>query len=445
MKSIVKKIIGHSELMRLVKNISWLSFDRIFRLGIGVFVIGFVARYLGTASYGNLNYAISYSGLIGVLATLGLDNIVIRELVKNINKKDDILGTSFALRLIGGFCVCTICIVSIFFVKPEDNLTQMLVIVFSSIYIISSFDIINFWFQSQIKSKFTVISANIAFIILNVAKILMVVSKAPLLAFAIANAGEIVLAQLGLIFMYRRTGNSIKQWKFDMLLAKQMLNDSWPLVLAGLSSMIYMRIDQVMIGHFINYAEVGIYSAAVSISEVWYFVPMAISQTLYPKIVEAKQLHENLYYNRLQMFFNLMVLIAYLAIIPTFFLKEFIVKIIFGTEYLAAASILSIHIWAGIFVSMGIARSGWIMTENKTRISLYATFAGAVANILLNIPLIKMFGGIGAAWATFISQGIAAYFSTICISKKILIMQTRSIFLYGLYKSIKEDILQFKR
>jgi PST family polysaccharide transporter len=280
--------------------------------------------------------------------------------------------------------------------------------------------------------------------ILSTAKILLVVLKASLIAFVIANAAEIVLAQLGLIVMFRRTGNSFKHWKFNFLLAKEMLRDSWPLALAFLSSMLYMRIDQVMIGQILNYSEVGVYSAAVSISEVWYFVPMALFQTFYPKIVESKQLDENLYLNRLQKYFSLMVLIAYLAIIPTYFLKDIMVQIIFGNEYLASASILSVHIWAGIFVSMGIARYGWIMTENRTRISLYTCFSGVVVNILLNIPFIKMFGGIGAAWATLISQGIVGYLSTIFISKKIFFMQTRSFFLSGLYSSIKNDILQIK-
>ncbi len=442
MKKIVKKIIGHSELMLLLKNMSWLSFDRIFRLGVGVFVVGFVARYLGTGNYGNLNYAISYAGLIGVLASLGLDSIVIRDIVRNNKRKDEILGTSFILRILGGFFVFLVSTISIFFIKPGDHTTQLLVIVLSSIYIFSSFDIINFWFQSQIKSKYTVITANTAFVLLSISKILMVVLEAPLIAFAIANAGEIVLAQAGLIIMYRYTGNSFRPWKFNFELAKEMMRDCWPLVIAGLSVTIYMRIDQIMIGQILNYSEVGVYSAAVTISEVWYFIPLAVYQTLYPKIVESKLLDENLYYNRLQKFFSLMVFIAYLAIFPTLLLKEIIVKIIFGHAYLASASILSVHMWAGIFVSLGVARSGWIMTENKTRIALYATFSGAVINILLNIPFIKMFGGMGAAWATLISQGVAAYLSTIFISKKILLMQTRAFFLYGLYKSIKEDIFQ---
>jgi polysaccharide transporter, PST family len=444
MITIAKRIFGHHELKRLLTNISWLSYDRIFRLGVGVFVIGFIARYLGIGNYGNLNYAISYTGLFGTAANLGLDNVIIREIVKNINKKDEILGTSFVLRLIGGFFVCSICVLSIFFIKPEDNLTQLLVIVLSSIYVISTFDIINIWFQSQIKSKYTVISANFAFIIVSIIKILMVLLKSPLLAFAIANAAEIILAQLGLIIMFRRTGNTFKHWKFNFTLAKEMLHDSWPLVLAFFSSMLYMRIDQVMIGQIVNYSEVGVYSAAVSISEVWYFVPMALFQTFYPKIVESKQLDETLYYNRLQKYFSLMVLIAYLAILPTYLFKNIIVQVIFGKDYLASASILSIHIWAGIFVAVGIARYGWIMAENRTKVSLYTCLIGAVVNILLNIPLIKMFGGIGAAWATLISQGIVGYLSTIFISKKVFLMQTRSFFLKDLYSSIRDDILQIK-
>jgi PST family polysaccharide transporter len=389
-----------------------------------------------------LNYALSYAGLFGGLATLGLDYIVVREIVHEIGKKDEIMGTAFVLRLFSGIVVCSVSITSIFFIKPGDNLTQMLVIVISLIYIFSSFEIINFWFQSQIKSKYTVIATNFAFFIFSILKILMVVFKEPLISFAMATTGEIILVQVGLVIIYKRTGNSFTLWKFNFKRAKQILHDCWPLVLAGLSVMIYMRIDQIMIGQMANFSEVGVYSAAVTIAEVWYFIPMAVSQTLYPKIVESKLINETLYYNRLQKYFSLMVFIAYTAIVPIFFLKEFIVDIIFGAQFLASAAILTINIWAGIFVSIGVSRTGWLLTENKTRISMYATLCGAAVNVLLNIPLIKTYGAIGAAFATLISQGIAAYASTFFISKKIFKMQTRALLLYGLLKSFREDLLQ---
>ncbi|OHD66636.1 MAG: hypothetical protein A2176_05060 [Spirochaetes bacterium RBG_13_51_14] len=443
-KTIYNRISQHGEIRPLVENVTWLGFDRVVRLGINLFIVGWIARYLGRTQYGLLNYAMSLTVLIGALASFGTNNIIIREIVNHPEKKNEILGSSFFIRQFGGFLVVLISFIAVKIINSDDSLTQLLVMISAVTYLFASFDVIDLYFQSQIKSKYAVIANNAVFLMLSAVRILLIFMKAPLVAFAIAATVEVAVAQIGLAIMYRHTGHSIFKWKWNFAIAREIMRDSWPLMLSTVSMLLYLRIGQVMLGTMASYTELGDYSAAVKISEVWYFVPFVVSTTIYPKLIQFRKISKEVYYGRLQEFFTIMVLISYAAIIPTFFLNRIIIKIIFGPQYVNAGIILSIHIWAGLFVAMGTARSSWCNIENYTRGTFYATLTGAVLNVALNIPLIRMYGGIGAAAATMIARIAAGYIATFFISREIFMMQTKSLFLDGLFRMIKHDLLGMK-
>ncbi len=440
-KNVIAKVIGFGEMKKLIANFSWLTLDRVVRLGVNLFIVGWIARYLGREQYGLFNYAMSLTILVSALASLGTNNIIIREIVNHPEKKLEILGSAFIMRQIGGILVVIVSIILVMIINRDDSLTRILVFIASLTYLVSSFDIIDLYFQSQLKSKYAVIANNSVFIILSCVRVALILMKAPLMAFAIAATAEVFLAQIAMVIMYHTTGESVFKWKWNTRIAREMFRDSWPLLLSTMSAILYLRIGQVMLGKMVSYTEVGIYSAAVKISEVWYFVPVMVSVTIYPKLIELKKTNEELFNRRLLEFFSIMALISYGAMIPTFFLNRQIITIIFGQQYVAAGAILSIHIWAGLFYAMGVARACWCNIENYTRGTFYSTLAGAILNVILNIPLIPMYGGMGAAAATMIARVVSGYLSTIFMSKKIFIMQTRSLYLAGLYRLAKQMLM----
>jgi len=229
------------------------------------------------------------------------------------------------------------------------------------------------------------------------------------MAFAIAGLAEIALGTaLMLIFYFKKN----KKFIFTPYLVqiKTLLKDSWPLILSGLAIMVYMKIDQIMIGEMLGETAVGLYSAAVKISEVWYFIPIVITSSLFPSIVEAKKQDEKLYYKRLQQLYSLMILISAAIALPMTFLSDWVIRFLYGDAYLLAASVLSIHIWAGIFVFLGVASGQWLLIENLQKIALKRTLFGVISNIILNFFLIQKLSIFGAALATLISQSIAAFF-----------------------------------
>ncbi len=421
-----------SGLRAIISNTGWLFADRILRMGITLFIGVWIARYLGAQQFGLFNYAIAFVALLNPLANLGLDSVVIQNIVVNSGNKEQILGTTFWLKLIAGVgcLILTASLISVF--SQDEMLTVLLVTILSTSYIFQAFDTIDLWFQSQVLSKYTVLARNVGFLFITLLQVILITAQAPLITFAWAKLGEIGLGALALVIAYKVKGYSIWLWRWSFPTAKTMLKKSYPLILSGLTIMIYMRIDQIMLGQMIGNRAVGIYSAATRISEAWYFIPVTISSSVTPSIFAAKQVSEALYYRRIGQLLRLLVFVSFVVAIPMTFLSGTLIITLFGNDYAEAGKVLAIHIWASLFVFMGVATSSWFVAEDLTHLSLSRTLFGAIINIVLNFFLIPVYGGIGAAIATVISQAFASFISHAFHPKtqKIFIVQVKSLLFF---------------
>ncbi len=408
----LKGLQGRKNLRNILANTGWLMADRLLRMGVGLVVGVWVARYLGAAQFGLFSYAGAFVALFSTLATLGLPPLVVRTISDHPEQREEILGTVFWLQLGGGFVTLMLSVGSMFVLRQDDRIMLSLVAIFASSTIFQAFDTIDLWFQSGIQSKYTVWAKNTAFLLIAMVKVVLINRNAPLFAFAGATLAEVVIGAVGLIIFYQYQGHSIWRWRWRLNLARQLLRESWPLILSGFSIIIYMRVDQIMLGQMVGDQMVGIYSAATRISEVWYFVPGAIASSVAPGIYAAKKAgDEALYYRRIGQSLQVLSLIAVLIAVPMTFLSGTIITGLFGHEYAAAGPILAIHIWAALFVFTGIGTSTWFIAEGLTHLSFQRTLIGAVMNIGLNFILIPAYGGMGAAIATVISQVFASFLS----------------------------------
>jgi len=395
-------------LRKIIANTGWLFADRILRMGVGLFVGVWVARYLGVQQFGVFNYATAFVALFSTLSTLGLDAIVVRSIVREPEKRAEILGTAFWLKLFGGVAALILAVSSIIAVRHDDQLTISLVAILSSIGIFQAFDTIDLWFQSQVQSKYTVIAKNTAFVITALVKVALISFHAPLIAFAWAGLGEVSLGAIGLIISYRIRGYSPWLWPWSSPLAKTFLKESWPLIFSGLTIMIYMKIDQIMLGQMVGNKAVGVYSAAARISEVWYFIPTTIVASVAPAIYAAKkEASEATYYRQIEKLFRLLSLSSITIAVPMSFLSTTIITMLFGNSYAPAGPILAIHIWSALFIFIGVAASPWFIAEGLTQLSFQKNLFGAMTNVLLNLILIPIYDGVGASIATVISYGVS--------------------------------------
>lgn len=405
-----------------------------------------MARYLGAEQFGILSYATIFAMLFLPLATLGLNEVAVRDFVRDPSSKSEILGTTLTLKLAGSILVLILASGAVYIAYPNDSLTQLLVVIIAAGNIFQTFDALDLWFQSQVLSRYTVFARNIAFLFIAFVKIVLIIQKAPLVAFALAGAGEIALGALSLLFTYRLTARDLFLWRVSLERAEKLLKDSWPYIFSGFAVMIYVKIDQVILREMAGFKAVGLYAAAARISELWYGIPIIIVSSISPSLLRAKQNDPEKYHERAQVLFAFMAGLALTtATIITVFSTSLIV-LLYGKPYFEAGAILAIHIWASVFVFLGVAQVPLDLAEGLMRQYLCRTVIGAALNIILCIILIPHYSGVGAAIATVISYGFASFFGN-AISKKtrhIFRLQMKALlfprYLFDAYRLLKASI-----
>jgi polysaccharide transporter, PST family len=382
-------------------------------------------------TYGIFNYAYAFVGLLAPIANLGLDNVVIRSAVNNPSNKNELLGTTFWLLFFAAIATLLLAVGSMSLLRKDEIVVISLVGIFATTWIFQAFDTIDLWFRAKVQSKYTVVAKNIAFVIATLLKVFLIKSQASLIAFAWVTLAEFILGAIGLAIAYKVSGYSLLSWRWNSKLAKGLIKESWPLIFSSLAILIYMKIDLIMLGQMAGDKAVGIYSAATRISEVWYFIPMAVASSVCPSIYAAKEVSEELYYQRIGKFLRLVVVMALVIALPMTFLSGTVVTTLFGNGYAEAGKVLAVHIWASLFVFMSIATSPWFISEGLNHLSMYRTIIGAISNVILNLFLIPTYEGFGAAIATVISYALASFLSNATDPKtlKIFQMQVKSIFM----------------
>lgn len=421
---------------KYLKNTGWLMFGKVVSLTVNVLI----TRYLGPILFGDLSFGLSLIAILSAIGGLGLDTFIIREVIQEPAKRDEILGTSLWLRMItNGFLIPVaigIYLISHYLSKnPGDSLTYLIALLALASFF-KSFNVIDSYFQSQVQSKYVVQVQNATLFLTAIFKIIILTFNLPLIYIVIAYVFDAVVLASGLVLLYQRRGLNIFDWKYNKERAKSLLKKSSPLILSAVMVTIYMKIDVVMLIS-IGSKAVGIYSAAQNLSEAWYFIPTAIVTSVFPALLNARQTDLSRYTKRLGNLYDLLVYINIpIAIFISFFSAD-IIHIAYSGKFDGAGPMLAIHIWSGIFVFLGMASSQYLIAEGYTKISFYRTATGAVINILLNFWLIPKYAGVGASIATLIACFVSTFYVLIVSkTRQQGIMMLKSLFLITAFQKI---------
>lgn len=397
-----RPFLDHEGFKKYFKNTGWMFIGQFFSLLISFFVGAAVARYLGPANYGVYNYALSFVGLFSFIAPLGVDAILYRELISQPQKRDELMGTAFRLKLIGGVIAFLAASVSAYFLEA-DFLVKLIVLVFSISFIFQAFNVSYTFFNSRVQSLKNVKVQTLAVLFSAVLKIIVIVSFKGVIWLALAALIESIIISVGAVYFYRQKGYRLRAWTFNPALAKKIISVSWLLLLSSAAALVYQKVDQVMVGRFLGNEAVGFYAVAAKLSEIWYFIPGIICGSLFPAIVNAKKTDPTLYQNRLKKLYRLMFFLALLIAFPLAVFSWPITVMIFGADYAASAPVLSVYAWSSLGFFLTTAINQALTSENRLRIIFLINLLMMLVNVFLNYLLIPRLGLSGAAWATTIS------------------------------------------
>ncbi|MGL5879467.1 MAG: flippase, partial [Xenococcaceae cyanobacterium] len=319
-------------LRKILSSVSWLLSERILNMMLSLFVGIYTVRYLGSEDYGRLSYGISYVGLFGAIASLGLNQIIVRNLVREEASTETIMGTTFLLRLLSGVVTVVLIGSSIPFFNSDSQIRWLVVIV-ACASLFDTVEVLEYWFIAKVLSGPYSMVKSIQIVVSSLCKLLAIALKMPLIVFAGLVFFDLMFKAVAMFWIYFKHGQSPLRWKYNRAMAVEIFNDAWPLILSGLTITIYMRGDQIMLGNMIGNKAVGNYAAAIRFAEVWYFIPWAFCTSVFPSIVRARERSEKEYYGKLQQLYDGVAWLALAIAIPMTFAATPLTTIFLGEQY----------------------------------------------------------------------------------------------------------------
>ena len=407
---LIRTMIGSSGFQKYLRNTSWLFVDRVIRLSL-VLVTGiFVTRYLGAEQFGQLNYASALVGLFFILTHLGLNEIIVRDLVRHPERENELMGSALVLKFLGSV-VLVLSVLAFALLKGMSTLTLSMVVIIASAELLKPMMVVEYYYLSKTRGR-VVAKVNIVQALVGSAfRIAMIFMDAPLIWFACSYAAETLAYSIGFLVAYRYDGKHLRALQYSRRMATYLMRQSWPLVIYGIALHIQLRIDQVMIFDILSKtlgeeeanAEVGQYSVALKMVESLGFLPVIIQTSLAPAIARARIQDQALYESRLVNQYRLMFLLFLATSIPLYFVAEPLIVALYGEDFRKAGSLLALFAMRLIFPFMGVAKTSFISNESLFKFSLLTAVVGALVNIGLNMALIPTMRSAGALWATMIS------------------------------------------
>jgi len=424
----IKEKLMHPRVFKHGKNIGWMFVAKTLSMLISFATTAYTARYLGPLNFGELSYAISFVGLFSFVASLGIDQILYREFIAYPEKRNTYLGTAIVLRFISAFFAIGLALGGALFLSNQD-VSFVLILIISSAYIFAPFQLISAEFLAEAKTKYPSIVTVGVSLALNAFKILIVLLNEGVIFLALVILIEPILYAIGFIYFRIQVYGNMRTLRYDQEIARSMLRDSAPLIFASAFYAIYARIDQVMLKKMIDTKAVGLYDAAVRLSEVSYMIPNILLGALFPSIINSQKQSFALYAKRVKKMFILLFSVSAIIALCTALLSNFIVGLVFGVGFTATVAVLQVYVWSNVGTAINLIAQQILVNENLTRQVSMGILCGMIINVVLNFWLIPLWGMVGAALASVLSY-IVPFISFLFIK------QSRSVIL---------DIIQEKK
>ena len=395
---------------KYLSNTAWMVGGRISKAVLNFTVGIFVARYLGPERFGALNYAMGLSLLFSVFGAMGLDSVLVRELVRHEDKRNILLGSALSIRLVGGI-VAFVLTIFMLWITHVDSETWLLTLICSASLFFRATDVLRSFFESEVNAKTIASVEGFQSVITSFLRIYFIAIEGDVVFFALCWLLEWVFIGIGFALVYRIKIGRFRFWRVDKETLGYLIREGFPLIISSMAIIAYQQIDKVMLKNMLGASgneQLGFYSVAIRIMPFVLMIPLMLSKAVAPSLIKSRETDSQKYEERSQIFMDVMTLIGFgLSVILFLFARPII--FLYGDSYNAASPLLKIIAWKGLFNSMSVAASLLIITEGLQKWAVLRNLAGCAMNICLNILLIPKWQAVGAAYATLISMVVSSF------------------------------------
>lgn len=402
---------GREGARRAVENVGWLTVDRVFRLFLVFAVNVAVARYLGPDQFGLMSYVLAFASLFAAFSSVGLDSILVREAVRHpaSQRQGIVFGTAVALRAAVAFCgyvaVCGFALL----LHSADRWLLGLISLAATALLFQAFEVGDPWFQARVASRYTVLARGVSVVLVAGLKLGFIAAGLSLSYFIAAQALEALLGSVLLYITYRRKAGPEHVWNFDHATARSLIREAVPLFVSALAVAAYMKLDLILLARLASPQDAGYYSAAQRIVELWYFVPIVVSLSVFPALVNSRTVDPDLFFERLTLLYRFLTLASLAFALLITVSAGWLIGVLYGDSYRPAEDILRVLAWAGLATALGVASSQFLLVEGLTRLALWRTLIGLGVSIAGILILVPRYQALGAAVATVAGYSVATF------------------------------------
>ena len=389
---------------RVIKNASWIIVCKVIQSFLSLIIGTITARYLGPSNYGLINYAAAIVAFVVPIMQLGFRNTLVREIIANPEEEGEIVGTALVLNVTSSV-MCIVCIIVFVLIFNRGEKETILVCIFFSLNLIfQALEMIQYWFQAKLQSKYTAIISMIAYVIVSLYKIYLLCTNKSIYWFALSQTLDFMIISLALVMIYKRVGG--RKLFFSLKKAKQMLNVSKHYILSSMMVVVFGYIGNVFLKFLIDESAVGYYTAAITCAGIANFIYAAIIDSVRPTVLQSKESNYDLYEKKLVQLYSIIITLTVLQSVCITIFGDILVKILYGEKYVHAIVPLKIYTWQTVFSQIGTIRNVWILAENKQKYLWIINMCGAITSVILNWIFIPAFGVSGAAISAVATQFI---------------------------------------
>lgn len=423
---------------KIFKNATWIIVCRIIQAVLSILVTMFSARYLGPSGYGLINYAASIVAFVAPIMHLGLSSTLVQEVVNAPEKEGETMGTALTMSFTSSF-FCILGVVAFTLVaNPGEKDTLIVCALYSVLLIFQSIDLLQYWFQAKLKSKYTSIIMLVAYAVTSIYKIVLLVTGKSIYWFALAQAIDYLVIAVGLMISYYKVGE--EKLSFSWAAVKRLFDKSKFYILSNLMITVFAQTDRIMLKIMCGDEATGFYSAAVTCATMASFVFAAIIDSFRPSIFEKKKdATKEEYEKSVAGLYSIIIYLSLIQCVAITLFAPWIIQILYGAEYAPTVSALQLTVWYTTFSYVGSARNVWILAEGQQKHLWILNLAGAVMNVVLNFIFIPLWGILGAAFASLVTQIFTNIFMNMMIPS---IRRTNLLMLKGLNPALLFEMLK---
>lgn len=393
---------------KTAKNAGWIIAEKVAQMLISLVVSLLTARYLGPSNYGLINYATSFTAFFAAFCTLGINSLLVKELVDRPEKEGEVLGTALLLRAVSSL-LSALSIVAIVSIIDRDEPTTIWVVALCTVGLLFKVgEVFTYWFQRHLKSKYPAMIAFVAYSVASAYRVVLMVSGSDVTWFAIATSVDYICVAILLLVFYKKCGG--QKLGFSWNYGKELLSRSKHFILSGLMVAIYGQTDKLMLKQMLDVTQTGFYATATAINTMWCFVLGAVIDSVNPGIMEAfRSGDRQLFEKRNRQMYAIVFYVSMVVALLFNIFAELIIYILYGKAYMPAAMPLRIVSWYTAFSYLGVARNSWIVSKNKQKYLTPLYIAAAVCNVCLTWLMIPLWGASGAAVASLVAQVLTGF------------------------------------